>query len=90
MNSNKSWDFRVAAKVYKTLRKFPKPLAQKIVQAIEALPENPYAGDIDKVEGERFLWRRRVGEYRIFFEIHQDKRFIDVVRVERKGSKTYS
>lgn len=90
MNSNKSWDFRVADKVYKTLRKFPKPIAQKIVQAIEALPKNPYAGDIEKIKGEQFLWRRRVGEYRIFFEIHQDRRFIDVVRVERKGSKTYS
>ena len=90
MNLSKSWGFRVDAKVYKALRKFPKPIAQKIVQAIEVLPGNPYAGDIDKVEGERFLWRRRVGEYRMFFEIHQDKHFIDVVRVERKGSKTYS
>lgn len=90
MSSNKSWDFRVDAKVYKAFKKIPKPIAGRIVQAIESLPENPYAGDIDKVEGERFLWRRRVGEYRIFFEIHQDKRFIDVVRVERKGSKTYS
>lgn len=90
MSSNKSWGFRVDGKVHKELKKIPKPIAGRIVQAIETLPENPYVGDIEKIKGEQFLWRRRVGEYRIFFEIHQDKRFIDVVRVERKGSKTYS
>ena len=90
MNSNKNWNFRVDGKVYKVLKKVPKSIANRIVQVIEALPENPYVGDIEKVKGEQFLCRRRIGEYRIFFEIHQDKRFIDVVRVERKGSKTYS
>ena len=89
MNSNKNWSFRVDNKVYRVLKKIPKPTAQRIVRAVEALPENPYVGDIVKVKGEQLLWRRRIGEYRIFFEIHQDNRFIDVVRVERNGSKTY-
>ncbi len=89
MSSNKNWDFRIDRRVFKTLKRIPSPIAEKIVQTIEALAENPYAGDIEKIGGEKVLWRRRIGEYRIFFEIYQDKRFIDVVRVERRGSKTY-
>ena len=36
---------------------------------VEKLPLNPYAGDIKKMEGEEYVWRRRVGAYRIFYEI---------------------
>ena len=90
MNSSKNWELYVDEKVYKVLKKFPKPEIKRITQAIRALPSDPYAGDLRKVQGEQSTWRRRIGEYRIFFEVHQTEGRIDVHWVERKGSKTYS
>jgi len=90
MNSNESWDLRVDEKVLKALKKIPKTEAKRITVAIRALPDDPYAGDIRKVRGEKATWRRRIGEYRIFYEVYQTEKRIDVRWVERKGSKTYS
>jgi len=90
MNSNKNWELHIDEKVYKVLKKFPKSEVKRITQAIRALPSDPYAGDLRKVQGEQDTWRRRIGEYRIFYEVRQTEKRIDVRWVERKGSKTYS
>ena len=90
MNSNGNWELHVDEKVFKALKKIPKPEAKKITSAIRALPDNPYAGDIRKVRGEDATWRRRIGEYRIFYGVYQQEKRIDVRWVERKSSKTYS
>lgn len=89
MNSKENWQLRVRNKVYKTLRKFSVDDSDKILEAIKSLPSNPYAGDITKVKGEENLWRRRVGAFRIFYELIPDERIIDVLRVERRTSTTY-
>lgn len=90
MNSSKNWELRIDNKVFKALKRIPDSEVKKITATIRALPDNPYAGDIRKVRGEEMVWRRRVGEYRIFYEVYQRERYIDVRWVERKGSKTYS
>lgn len=89
MNSNTNWELHIDDKVYKVLKKIPQSETKKITQAIRALPDNPYAGDLRKVRGEEGTWRRRIGEYRIFYEVHQHERRIDIRWVERKGSNTY-
>jgi mRNA-degrading endonuclease RelE of RelBE toxin-antitoxin system len=53
------------------------------------LSRNPYGGDIAKLGGEEDVWRRRVGAYRVFYEVNQKKRVIYIFRVERRTSKTY-
>ena len=45
------------------------------------MQENPFAGDDE--------YRRRVGSYRIFFDLHRNQRIIFVSRVERRTSTTY-
>jgi len=50
---------------------------------------SPYAGDIEKMEGEAYAWRRRIGSYRLFYEVHQGDRNVYVFRIERRTSKTY-
>ena len=50
---------------------------------------SPYIGDIEKIKGESNLWRRRIGAYRVFYEIKQEERIVHVFWVERRTSKTY-
>lgn len=89
MNLNKSWELRIDKVVYKKLNRFPKKDFSEIIETIEFLPFNIYDGDIQKIKGEKNVWRRRVGNYRIFYEIYQKEKIINVFWVERRGSKTY-
>jgi len=38
---------------------------------------------------ERSAWRRRVGSYRIFFDVYPDRQVVDVVDIDRRTSSTY-
>lgn len=89
MSSDVNWRLEIDPQVYKNLKKVPKKEIKKILDAIEALPANPYSGDIQKMKGEVNVWRRRVGEYRVFYEISINENAIYVFWVERRTSKTY-
>jgi len=53
------------------------------------MQDDPYTGDIAHLQGESFAWRRRVGNYRIIYELIPDQRFIIVSRIERRTTTTY-
>jgi mRNA-degrading endonuclease RelE of RelBE toxin-antitoxin system len=59
-----------------------------LIQAVQDLPANPFAGDIEKMEVEG-VWRRRVGVYRIFYEIISAQKVIYVFNIKRRTSSTY-
>lgn len=89
MNSNINWELRIRDNVYKQLAKFPPKDQKRLLKAIELLLSNPFAGDIQKMEGEENVWRRRIGSYRIRYEIIIKDSVIYVFLVERRTSKTY-
>jgi mRNA-degrading endonuclease RelE of RelBE toxin-antitoxin system len=53
------------------------------------MQQNPFSGDIVRLTSERCTWRRRVGAYRIFFDVYPERRHIDVVDISRRTSTTY-
>ena len=89
MYSDKIWHSGVDPSARRALNRFPKKDAERILEVLEKLPLDPYAGDIEKLGGEENKWRRRVGSYRIFFRIYHQSRMIYVVEIERRGSHTY-
>lgn len=50
---------------------------------------NPFKGDLARLKAERSAWRRRAGNYRIFFDVYPERLLIDVVEIDRRTSKTY-
>ena len=56
---------------------------------INELATNPFVGDIQKMKGEENIWRKRVGSYRVRYEIIKEEKVVHVFRVERRTSKTY-
>lgn len=84
-----NWEVLVRPRASKQLRKFPKHDQMKVLSVLEELSLNPYAGDISKMEGEDGVWRRRVGSYRIKYEIHEKQKIIYVFELERRTSSTY-
>lgn len=89
MNLGKNWDLQIDLGVFKSLKKFPHPDVRRILDVIYSLPFDLYFGDIQKLKGEGNSWRRRVGNYRIFYKIKQGRDIILVFRVERRATRTY-
>jgi mRNA-degrading endonuclease RelE of RelBE toxin-antitoxin system len=51
--------------------------------------DDPFAGDVIKLEGEDNLWHRRVGSYRVFFAVDTTAKTVAVTAILRRTSKTY-
>ena len=89
MNFGMNWELRIDGAVKKQLQRIPKKESRHLFMVIQELVVNPYAGDIEKMEGTDDLWRRRVGSYRIKYEINVAKKIIHVISAERRTSNTY-
>jgi mRNA-degrading endonuclease RelE of RelBE toxin-antitoxin system len=50
---------------------------------------DPLSGDVRPLSHERSAYRRRVGDWRIFFDVHNDVVAVSVVAIERRTSTTY-
>ncbi len=59
----------------------------RIRKAVEAMVANPSRAHIVKLAGN--LWRLRVGDWRIFFEMDNEAGIITALSVARRSSKTY-
>lgn len=82
------WQVDVAENAKKYLTRIPKKDSLRIKTALNEMVQNPYTGDITKLKGD-LVWRRRIGSYRIFFEIYESNRSVRVYGIERRGSNTY-
>jgi len=70
------------------LERLPHVLARRILAKIETLEEDPRPRECRKIQGPTRLWRIRVGEYRIVYDIDDDQRLVDIV-VIRHRSEAY-
>lgn len=83
------WNVKVAGRVLKDAKKFPKKDVQRLLFVIEEMGNNPYRGDVQKIKGEENVWRCRVGSYRILYEIFPTKKMVWVFDIKRRASNTY-
>jgi mRNA interferase RelE/StbE len=67
------------------------PLADRkcVAVALRQMQDDPYTGDIARLQGEPFGWRRRVGNYRVIYDLIPEQRVIIVSRIERRTTTTY-
>jgi len=65
----------------KDLRKIPEADVREIVQAVDALVENPFPIGSTKLIGTLNVHRIRVGNYRVIYEICDAELVIEVIRV---------
>lgn len=53
----------------------------RIYMVIELLKENPFPPKVRKVKGTFNYYRVRMGDYRIIYQVLQDRLVIEVIRV---------
>jgi mRNA-degrading endonuclease RelE of RelBE toxin-antitoxin system len=84
-----TWTIHIAKGAQKRLANAPVKSRRLILSALEEMQENPLSGDVKRLTSERSTWRRRVGAYRIFFDIDPGRRHIDVLDIVRRTFTTY-
>ena len=89
MNLKANWALQTDPLVYKQIKKIPHKNIERILFVIESMSFDPFQGDVQKMKNEKDIWRRRVGSYRIFYEVFQNNRIILVFKIKRRTSNTY-
>jgi mRNA interferase RelE/StbE len=84
-----TWTVIVARAAQKQLARFPARDQNKIAASIRAMAEDPFSGDIVKLEGANNRWRRRLGSYRVFFAADTAARTVAISAIVRRTSTTY-
>jgi mRNA interferase RelE/StbE len=70
----------------KKLQRLPKNLAKRIIEKLRLIAENPYSShnNVKKLVG-REGYRLRVGDWRVIYEIEDEKLRILVLEVDTRG-----
>ena len=80
-----SYSLFIEKSAQKELSKIPHPDRKKIIAAIKILENDPHPAGSKKLSG-RAAWRMRIGNYRVIYEINDDKLIILVVKIgHRQG-----
>ncbi|HEY1362762.1 MAG TPA: type II toxin-antitoxin system RelE/ParE family toxin [Xanthobacteraceae bacterium] len=83
------WGLAITKPADRDLRRLSPNDLRRVNAAFEAMRRDPYGGDVKFLAGTAGTLRRRVGAWRIFFEVHQQRRTIVVLAVRRRTSTTY-
>ena len=83
------WTLHVARSAEKELEGIPERDRTRILKALKDMSENPFAGDVARLHGLPTAWRRRVGNWRILYDLHPDRGLIVVASIRRRTSTTY-
>lgn len=50
---------------------------------------DPFSGDIERLKNQPIAFRRRVGDWRIFFDADPKRRLVEIRYIERRTTITY-
>ncbi len=74
----------LVASAAKEFRSLPSVLQQRISVAIDGLAEDPRPYGVRKLAGHERLYRIRVGDYRIVYEIDDEERVVCITRIRHR------
>jgi mRNA-degrading endonuclease RelE of RelBE toxin-antitoxin system len=89
MSSEPPWEVRVRKSAVKAVRRAPRHERERLLRALEAMASDAFGGDVRPLTDQPTAYRRRVGDWRIFFDVHTDRRVVEIVHVVRRTSTTY-
>jgi len=79
-----SYSLSYRPSVEKDLQSIPHALVARIIARIEQLPSGPFPVQSTKLQGAERLYRLRVGDYRIVYEVDPEARHILVQYVRHR------
>jgi mRNA-degrading endonuclease RelE of RelBE toxin-antitoxin system len=82
------WTVVLAGPARKPLKRIPAGDRSRIMAALGEMQQNPFQGDIRKLKGLPGF-HRRVGNWRILFEVAPERSHVVIAAIERRTSTTY-
>jgi mRNA interferase RelE/StbE len=80
-----TYQILLAKSASRELERLPAKIQERIIEALESLQSNPRPKGCKKLVGSASLWRIRSGDYRIIYEINDDKRIVDVNAIRHRS-----
>lgn len=79
------YSVEITGRAERDLRRLDRAVKNRIVESILVLASNPRPPGCLKVRGEESLWRIRVGDWRIGYEIDDQKQEVVVIRIGHRS-----
>jgi mRNA interferase RelE/StbE len=70
----------------KELENLDAALVSRIFPKIKALAVEPRPAGCRKLQGEKQLWRIRIGDYRVIYAIDDQRQVVDVIAVRHRSA----
>jgi mRNA interferase RelE/StbE len=83
------WHLHLAGPAQKEFQKLPLRDQARVKADLLSMQQDPFSGNIKRLKGQSTAWRRRVGNYRIVYDLHIEKHLIVVAGILRRTSTTY-
>ena len=83
-----TWGLVITSRAKRQFRRLSADDRDSIDQAFSEMCENPFRGDVKFLRGLDTL-RRRVGDWRILYELNERQKLVVVTAIKRRGSTTY-
>jgi len=87
-NSDMKWGLVIGSRAKRQFRRLPADDRDVIDAVFSEMCDDPFKGDVKTLHGLNSL-RRRVGDWRVLFELIESKKLIIVTAIKRRGSSTY-
>ena len=82
------FDVGYSSRSKRFLKKADKALSRRLIEKIDKLRKDPIIHDTKRVEGAASLFRIRVGDCRILYEVDYQNNLIGIVKIDKR-SKIY-
>ena len=83
------WKVVIAGPAQKDFQKLPQRDRTRVKAALVAIEDDPFQGDLKRLKGTATAWRRRVGNYRIIYDLYIEVHLIVISAILRRTSMTY-
>jgi mRNA interferase RelE/StbE len=84
-----TWNLSITGPAQKDFQKLPQKDQARVKAALIAMQADPFQGDLKRLKGKDTAWRRRVGNYRIIYDLYFDEHLIVTQGILRRTSTTY-
>jgi mRNA interferase RelE/StbE len=66
------------------IKKLPRPARDRVLGALSELGDDPQPPGAKKLVGEQTAWRIRVGDYRVIYDVFDERLTVTVVRAAHR------
>jgi len=78
------FDIQWRASTKKDLRGIPSHEVERIVAAVEKLSDEPFPYGFRKLTGAAHIYRIRIGDYRVVYEVLVESKIVEIARVRHR------